>query len=167
MSTPTAEQAGQMITIGGQIVALGNQILAALVTIPPAIVPPPVVTPPIQPAGSIFGALGTTAPVGKTMRGPAPGIVGYSGITFDSRFWYGDAMRLNVSADTVLYFRDDGHRSQLVEAIDPVTRKVLETATVANFMGGVYLPVTVARPMELRITTVPVGSNALLAGIFT
>lgn len=152
-----------------QVVALATILIAPPVVTPPVVTPPPVTPPIITPAGTIFGAISTTPPVGKVFRSPSPGAVINSGVTGDGKFWYGDGMRLNVNVDTVLHFIDDWHRTQLIEAIDPVTRKVLETATITNFGGtGVYLPVKVTRPLEIRMTVPnPPGTSALLSEIWT
>lgn len=59
-----------------------------------------------------------------------------------------------------------GPRSQRVEVLDGVTGRVLNTQTLSSFGGGQYLVWTFNGSVQIRVTNLVAGSNAVVSGLF-
>jgi probable HAF family extracellular repeat protein len=57
-------------------------------------------------------------------------------------------------------------RRQQIDVIDPVTGRVLNSQTVAAFSGGQYLVWNISGNVQLRVTNLVTGKNAVLSGLF-
>ena len=87
--------------------------------------------------------------------------------------WYGETFDVNVDLsggqphEVAIYFvdYDFNSRSQRVDVLDASTLAVLDTRTVNNFTGGVYLVWNVTGNVKFRITRLA-GANAVLSGVF-
>ena len=87
--------------------------------------------------------------------------------------WYGETFDVNVNLsggqphEVAIYFvdYDFNSRSQRIDVLDAATLAVLDTRTINNFTGGVYLVWNVTGNVKFRITRLA-GANAVLSGVF-
>ncbi len=87
--------------------------------------------------------------------------------------WYGSTITLDVALtdgavhDVSVYFVDFdfGGRSALVQVIDAATNAVLDTRTLAGFIGGEYLRWSLSGHVLIRVTNTGAG-NAVYSGVF-
>lgn len=59
-----------------------------------------------------------------------------------------------------------GPRSERVDIVDPATGTVLNSQTVSTFTGGKYLIWNLSGHVQIRITNLVNGSNAVVSGLF-
>ncbi len=87
----------------------------------------------------------------------------YSATSFTADLNFTDGATHKVA----FYFLDwdSSHRSETAQILDGATGAVLDTRSIANFGGGVYLIWNLSGHVTLKITNVS-GVNAVLSGIF-
>ena len=85
--------------------------------------------------------------------------------------WSSFSIDLNLTDgephEVALYFLDwdSTTRSQIVEVLDPVTSKVLDSRRISNFTDGEYLVWNMTGHVSIRLARVE-GANAVLSGLF-
>jgi len=87
--------------------------------------------------------------------------------------WYASQFTLDVNLTDGLTHQvalysvdwDSTLRSQQVDVLDAVTQAVLDTRTLSNFNGGVYLVWNIKGHVTFRITQLS-GANAVVSAIF-
>jgi hypothetical protein len=100
-----------------------------------------------------------------------------SGVGRQYSCWYttgGPTMTFSVTVPDGLLRRlsvyavdaDGLGRRERLELVDSATGNVLDTRTLENFSGGVYLTWEFAGNVELRVTHLGGGSNAVVSGLF-
>jgi uncharacterized protein (TIGR03437 family) len=61
---------------------------------------------------------------------------------------------------------DFGGRAQTVEVLDGASSTVLDTRSIANFSGGVYLVWNISGHVKLRVTQTSASFNGVVSGVF-
>ena len=61
---------------------------------------------------------------------------------------------------------DNLGREEEVDVVDPATGAVLQSQTLSNFSGGEYLVWNLSGHVQLRVTNLVAGSNAVVSGLF-
>lgn len=130
-------------------------------------------------AGAVPFRSATVTPRGKNDYAwgettEARGLVRVNGSDRWAGCWYADPVfdveivPTGGPARLSAYFMDFDSigRSERVELIDPATNAVLDTRTLTNFAGGLYLSWQIASPVTLRIRNLKPGANAVLNGLF-
>jgi hypothetical protein len=60
---------------------------------------------------------------------------------------------------------DSKGRSETIEILNPATNTVLDTETISNFVGGVYLNWTISGQVQVIVTSTA-GPNCVVSGVF-